>query len=68
MKIEFIKFSALGLTFDADITYTPGTQETDPEISFITLSCNGADARFLLDAYTQIVDAIYMAALNAVEG
>ena len=72
-----ITFSALGLTFDAEVTYTPGTpaklsgppeecHEGDPpEIEFLTLTCGGDDAMFLFDAYTHIVDALYMAALDA---
>lgn len=72
-----IKFSALGLPFDAEVTYIPGTSSKTfgppeechegeaPEIDFRTLMCNGDDAMFLFDAYTHIVDALYMAALDA---
>lgn len=72
-----ITFSALGLTFEAEVTYTPGTAPITngpadnwnpgdpPEIEFLTLTCCGDDAMFLFDAYTHIVDALYMAALDA---
>lgn len=62
-----IKFKAIGLIFDADVDYTPPTPATywgpgdhwepgDPgEIEFLSLTCDGKDASFLIDS-TAIYD------------
>lgn len=72
-----IVFSAAGLSFEAQITYTPGDEgciygppeqcyEPEPcEIEFESLKCGDVDALFLLDSTLE--DEIYEAAAEAAE-
>ena len=76
-----ISFQAIGLTFDAEVSYTPATPgrysgppedcyPDDPaELDFISLECNGKDALFLRDAdcFKNIEIAAYEAAEQYLE-
>jgi len=70
-----ISFKAIGLSFEAEVTYTPITpgKFTGPpedcypdeggDVEFETLECEGNDALFLLDS--RVADDIYEAAMEA---
>lgn len=76
-----ITFNVIGLTFDAEVSYTPATPgrysgppedcyPDDPaELDFISLECNGKDALFLRDAdcFENIEIAAYEAAEQQIE-
>lgn len=71
-----ITFNAIGLNFDAEISYTPATPgrysgppedcyPDDPaELEILSLTCEGKDAMFLLDGtcFEAIEQAAYEAA------
>lgn len=77
-----ITFNAVGLNFDAEISYTsatPGRYSGPPEncypddpaeLDFISLECNGKDALFLRDSdcFENIEIAAYEAAEQYLEG
>jgi len=66
-----ITFSAIGLDFEADVSFTPGVPGTywDPpeegEFEIGSLTCDGVNVEFLLDS--QVGDTIFSAAWDAAE-
>jgi hypothetical protein len=66
-----ITFSAIGLDFEADVSFTPGIPGTywDPpeedEFEIGSLTCDGVNVEFLLDS--QVGDTIFSAAWDAAE-
>lgn len=73
-----IEFSALGLRFKATVLYTPPEEAITtgpadnwyagaaPDLDFVTLTVDGTDASFLLNADLHIYTAIFSAAISSI--
>ena len=68
-----IRFKAIGLTFEADVLYTLPTRATirEPgdsgEIEFLSLTCDGKDATFLVDSpvFYDVEEGAWMGIMEA---